>query len=192
MRHLFTICAVVSLLLCAAVVIIRALMLWPMPPEFTWMGERVPRSKLLLDHRSILLELGVAKTRVRGPDGVGPDAKAWEQMYRNQHTIGRVGDCKFWWRWAMIINSPSRREFGGYSYGVEIPYWMAFALTAPLPALRFTPPLLKWRRTRMRRAAGRCTSCGYDLRESPHRCPECGYSKAETATATKQSPTAGV
>jgi hypothetical protein len=43
------------------------------------------------------------------------------------------------------------------------------------------PPLLwlprwAWRRARTRRwqNAGRCTSCGYDLRRSGERCPECG------------------
>ncbi len=53
---------------------------------------------------------------------------------------------------------------------VCIPYWFLTALTGLLCVQCFH------RRARMggRSAAGRCRSCGYDLRASPTRCPECG------------------
>jgi hypothetical protein len=52
-------------------------------------------------------------------------------------------------------------------------YWVPAALTGVLPALW---PLRRRRAAlaARRRAAGRCTRCGYDLRGTPDRCPECG------------------
>ena len=54
-----------------------------------------------------------------------------------------------------------------------VPYWLAAAIFAVLPAIHVRRRLLLWR-TRARRLAGLCPRCGYDLRASPGRCPECG------------------
>jgi predicted RNA-binding Zn-ribbon protein involved in translation (DUF1610 family) len=58
-------------------------------------------------------------------------------------------------------------------WGVSVPYWFLFSLTAAMPTLR----LIRWRRRRaamLRMKQGLCARCGYDLRASEGRCPECG------------------
>jgi hypothetical protein len=56
---------------------------------------------------------------------------------------------------------------------VMVPTWFIVATCAVMPAIA----LRHWQRRRRAirlAAAGRCISCGYDLRSSPERCPECG------------------
>jgi hypothetical protein len=64
------------------------------------------------------------------------------------------------------------REFqgGGISRQFSMSMWVV------LPSLAFAPVVMGIglvRRTKRLRA-GRCPSCGYDLRATPDRCPECG------------------
>ena len=79
--------------------------------------------------------------------------------------------------------APEYTEFRGYWYGVEAPYWLVCAISAPLP-IRW---LLRRRRHRRRTAAGRCPTCGYDLRATPERCPECGTAVPAHAAGSKGS-----
>jgi hypothetical protein len=65
---------------------------------------------------------------------------------------------------------------------VVIPYWFLLALATPLQ-LRWLPGRLRSRRRRRLAAAGRCPTCGYDLRGTPDRCPECGSTPQPQAKA---------
>jgi hypothetical protein len=65
--------------------------------------------------------------------------------------------------------------------GVTFPDWVVLLLAALAPALWWRVH----RTQRQRRRAGRCESCGYDLRATPERCPECG-----TAVAPKPAKAA--
>jgi hypothetical protein len=64
--------------------------------------------------------------------------------------------------------------------------WMPHAVVASVLAGAALMPLLfiarLWRRAD-RRAAGLCTACGYDLRDSPDRCPECGRARVGCAAS---------
>ncbi len=51
-----------------------------------------------------------------------------------------------------------------------VPHWSVTLLFAIAPALRLRGAI----RSRRRHRAGRCPTCGYDLRATPDRCPECG------------------
>ena len=69
------------------------------------------------------------------------------------------------------------------------------ASTAIVPATYLPAFLLiaQWRRrcehrklADARRAAGRCASCGYDLRATPGRCPECGVEPQPSLPSSPQ------
>jgi hypothetical protein len=66
---------------------------------------------------------------------------------------------------------------------VAMPIWSIVAVTA-LPALLLGIAPLRYRRRRLRRLAGRCPRCDYDLRATPDRCPECGWTAVSGSTAT--------
>lgn len=62
----------------------------------------------------------------------------------------------------------------------------SYSIAGYLPAIATSPLLLVFaylfRRSSIiskRELAGRCVTCGYDLRSSPDRCPECGTAKAK-------------
>jgi hypothetical protein len=77
--------------------------------------------------------------------------------------LGRLG---FWsLRAAQTSLGP-----GNYYAEWAAPAWAVCLMLSLLPAAW----VLRWRRARLRRRAGLCPTCGYDLRATPDRCPECG------------------
>jgi hypothetical protein len=75
------------------------------------------------------------------------------------------------WGWGSLRPSYYlHRGPGSFAGFVSVPCWLLLVV--------FGTPLwwqLYRRRARARRAkAGRCLTCGYDLRATPGRCPECG------------------
>jgi hypothetical protein len=79
-----------------------------------------------------------------------------------------------------LAGPPGRRAPEGRV--VVFPYWFVLALATPLP-MRWLPSRFRSRRRRRLAAAGRCTTCGYDLRSTPDRCPECGSTPQPQAQA---------
>lgn len=68
------------------------------------------------------------------------------------------------------------------NYVARAPYWFLLMVLLALPA-RHAWVWRGLRRERVRRDAGRCVRCGYDLRASRERCPECGAATGATGDA---------
>jgi hypothetical protein len=62
-----------------------------------------------------------------------------------------------------------------HTWRLWMPMWFVALLTGGATALLPARALRRARRVRLRREAGLCPACGYDLRGAKHeRCPECG------------------
>ena len=71
------------------------------------------------------------------------------------------------------------RESGMMPYrSVTVPLWMPLVLASVAPGVVLAQRLRS--RSRRRAALGLCPRCGYDLRATPGRCPECGTSAPAT------------
>jgi hypothetical protein len=57
-------------------------------------------------------------------------------------------------------------------WALSLPHWFVALLLIVLPARTLIARFATWRRQH----AGRCLTCGYDIRASLERCPECGNS----------------
>jgi hypothetical protein len=132
--------------------------------------------------------------RVRSPKG-WPESEYQQPADETLGFARYVGTVSIWpghfYPGVPINPRPSRADPRWWrdDYRVwVVPHWVLFLATGSLPALwlwRHPPstwesPLARLRayfRRRIalaRRSAGRCPSCGYDLRATPDLCPECG------------------
>jgi hypothetical protein len=74
------------------------------------------------------------------------------------------------------LQDPEGAHSGDDAVFIVIPIGYLTLLSAALPAAWMI--LRKRSRAKMRRAAGLCAKCGYDLRATPEMCPECGAAAA--------------
>jgi hypothetical protein len=172
-RRFFKLATVVSLLLCAATVVMWVRSLGT-ADHVQWNRAWVPEPGVL-EHR--ILSFSSA-------DGVG--YFGW--------TTRRDDDSNFQYGWNNVEYSKRspraedarwpvdpfwKRRFGfdhvsmyagSHSYIIAAPHAM-WATVAAMPTLTLA---VRWVRKRRRAGRGLCPSCGYDLRATPDRCPECG------------------
>ena len=149
-RRLFNLAAVVSLMLCVAM-----LVLWP-------------RSYWQCD----LLERWTVRD--------GALTGGWITSDIGSVLVGRMSVPNSRIResgWRLVTSDPNPAGYH-FSYVADVnsnvlilPHWFYAILFAVVPAWwRFAPH----RRRAKRKRLGLCATCGYDLRGTPERCPECG------------------
>jgi hypothetical protein len=94
---------------------------------------------------------------------------SWQ--FTNQRDKQKLGDSQ-WNRlgfaWARVESSD------GYEFVRQIDAYLPGWLLLPILVVPTSIRAAFVMRARLRRSAGRCVVCGYDLRASPVRCPECG------------------
>ena len=165
-RRILNLLTVLSLLVCVAA---AALLVWSGPmrrfDEVTWKGSTYHLGVLSGGAR-LGVEFGWADVpRPPRPWTWWHDVRidGFSPTYEPDATVLGLG-----WRSVRVY----RPVLGGTvtSSLLVVPYWLVCFLGGVLPVWRGVARL----RTRRRRTAGLCPSCGYDLRETPERCPECG------------------
>jgi hypothetical protein len=170
LRWLFHLAAAMSLLLCAAVMVV-------------WVRSQSMSDEILLIGDRTTLQIITEGDRMFLRQWL-PHGRSGERTFKVFHDVDRQ------WNMRRPDSPPGtpllvRLGFDGYGFdepalfdgaparAVWIPYWSLLLLTL------FPPTLWAWmavRRVRRNRRAprGLCPICGYDLRASPNRCPECG------------------
>jgi hypothetical protein len=166
-RHLFTLCAVGSLLLCLGLCVLWIRSYWR--ADISW--KISPRAWSAASNRG---ELTLAVLRTNYEDFESDrlyDTRAAYVRPRAGRDDRRdpaiIVDFDFAGFVLFVARSDHLRDGRWHA---TLPHWFA---AAPLAL----PPLLWLRGYRRRRRAqrsGLCHACGYDLRASPDRCPERG------------------
>jgi hypothetical protein len=174
-RSLFTLAAVLSLLLCAATA-----GLWPR----SYRTEDQLFARLHLHYISLRTYHGELGCEFGAVNAGGPAdlyTPAWIASHRtvpvNQipesdyiqiaEAEGRFSGLRHYhnvygFRWHPRLDN----DWEFKDRGVAVPIWFPVFLTTLLPVARWRP--------RAKRHPGSCAVCGYDLRATPERCPECG------------------
>src|SRR5688572_12666722 len=159
LRRLFTLVAALSLLLCAAAVVLWVRSHHDDGDSYTFV-ERP-------NERSISTDAGSLVFRADYSWSEAPPLSEAGNSYDHQWLGFRAVAG---WSW------------NGLTKWWIVPLWFPVVLFA-LPPLIW---ILLFVRRRLRRPSGGCPTCGYDLRATPDRCPECGSVPASArAVATR-------
>jgi hypothetical protein len=172
-RCLFTVLSVLSLLLCVATTA-----LWV---RSYLRHDAITRNDYIVHEGMEPGDRDLTVHSVRGEIGFGI---CIESPILSQ----RIREEGWRFRSAKALESSTLRDFQGdarrffgftsctyddgilYYHAIAVPHWF-FALTfSILPAVYLRAAI----RSRRRRRAGLCPTCGYDLRATHDRCPECG------------------
>jgi hypothetical protein len=191
-RRLFNLAAAVSLVICAATVVLWIRGSWQCD-SINWASE---------NYGGAVASANSVMVVMFGPNYSGPDAMPIGEsglrglQYRHSpartpagqdqvscqipiakyHRLGWLG---FAYDPNQLVTVTFPRKIAYYSsHRVYFPHWALTAVAGTLPVIWV------WQRWRQRSRAkvGHCPTCGYDLRATPERCPECGTAVAPKPT----------
>jgi hypothetical protein len=170
-RRLFTIASILSLLLCAATVVLWVRS-YRTPQWHHWSGGR--------------------ETSLMNYCGEVDWYEVWWMSSAAFPSSAAVGDGYFCSeldptiglkeRAALLVSLPTLHRLGPVAgigvfwerplrfTEIMLPHWLLVLVCAVMPLVWLTQQV----RVRAAERMGRCISCGYDLRASKDRCPECG------------------
>jgi hypothetical protein len=162
-RWAFSLVDAVSLLLCAATVV-----LWVRSydhADYFWYGDAMKETGLISSEGSLLFyrESVLGSYRLRGSSGFG-------SAHLAPADPDRFDPARAWFSlpgFALLGGANGRTEATGFALCA----WLLSTLLALLPIRWLTVTL---RKPRAKAAFSRCPNCGYDLRATRERCPECG------------------
>jgi hypothetical protein len=167
-RRLLNLMTALSLLLCAAVVV-----MWLWLPSDTAYDFHTSSRRYTVRTTQRQVWLDVAEGQWANGQFGAPPGKFYRLAAQNRHRL--PGGFEY-------VKHPATDPKEAWWLWLFIPYWSLLATTGLLPA--FWMIRAAWRRNRARVDPGSkpCPVCGYDLRATPGRCPECGHT-VRTATA---------
>lgn len=170
-RRLLLLASAISLVLCAAIVVLWARSLSGIQQVTVYKARRYSAS---LDHGRFSIQRCTCAQIFTGEDGplVVPTVYSlgWKVILGTR-IVDHNGECDdpsdpAVDRAGIVYRRPSEEARDEVIAG---PVWPIVLLTG-MPAMI----LLARRMRKLRVRPGRCRVCGYDLRASPERCPECG------------------
>jgi hypothetical protein len=186
-RYLFTLCSVVSLLLCVAVCVLWVRSCW-VTDQLIWQrvdGRRSGQSA----QGGVVLDLSFSRFSGRPADFCGLIYASGEARPALWYEVTlflqsrHPGDTTAGSQWGGFGWYETRKANGDRYASVVAPFWSFALASAVLPLGWTTMRLCSRIHARRRKGGALCLNCGYDLRASPERCPECGTATAKAVSA---------
>jgi hypothetical protein len=185
-RRFFNVLAAVSLILCVAIIVLWVRSYWV---DDSWKCQTLDAPKSRWTEYELSSDFGAiyalyfpiqfsmpADATDRLQSGAD-EAPGYYHIARPSHPADYDNfSASFWNRRGFVLRFEQHanvRVSNPSTYRMDralVPDWFIVLILLLLSL----PGMIQIRRDRLRRRAGLCFACGYDLRATPDRCPECG------------------
>ena len=182
-HRVFTLVSVLSLLLCAASVLLWATTfrwemliehtsMYPIGPDWRWGNWQLWSRDAGVFYRSDRWDVGNPHFADQRSEKPGQWSDKVQPLGTSGPAMGYPTNLRpFWNGMVMFPNVGWAKVRSRHYLGVYLPYWCLLLLTIPLPAMW----LIRFRRARIRLHRSLCLACGYNLKGNTSGvCPECG------------------